>query len=115
MHRVGPEPAANVETEAMAHNRLVRANVVISGRVQGVGFRYATYHAARQNGVRGWVRNRPDGRVEAELEGDDLAVGRVVAWCRHGPPGARVEGIDVRWEAPTGTEFGFNIARTPLE
>lgn len=93
----------------------VRAHVVISGRVQGVSFRYSTYHVARQQGIRGWVRNLRDGRVEAELEGDEAAVGRVVAWCRHGPPGAYVDAIEVRWIEPTGEDDGFSIERTPLE
>jgi acylphosphatase len=91
----------------------VRAHVFVTGRVQGVSFRYATYHQARSQGVVGWVRNLLDGRVEAVFEGEEAAVRRLVEWCRRGPPGAYVEGIEVTWPTPTG-EFGeFGIERTP--
>jgi acylphosphatase len=95
--------------------KLIRAHVFVAGRVQGVSFRYATYQQARLRGVVGWVRNLSDGRVEAVFEGEDKAVRRMVDWCRQGPPGAYVEGIEVSWPAPTG-EFGaFEIERTPRE
>jgi acylphosphatase len=61
------------------------------------------------------VRNLLDGRVEAELEGDDEAVGRVIGWCRRGPPGSDVDGIEVRWLEPTGTDAEFTIGHTPIE
>lgn len=62
----------------------------LSGRVQGVGFRYAMREEAQRRGVRGWVRNRRDGSVEALLQGNSEGVEALVAWARQGPPGARV-------------------------
>jgi acylphosphatase len=62
----------------------------ISGRVQGVGFRYSMQAEAGRRNVRGWVRNRRDGSVEALLQGDAAAVEELLAWARRGPPGARV-------------------------
>lgn len=73
--------------------------LVISGRVQGVGFRYATATAARRLGVSGWVRNQPDGTVEVVATGDADAVRALVDWCHHGPPGARVTQVS-RGPAP---------------
>jgi acylphosphatase len=90
----------------------VAARVVISGQVQGVGFRFATYHEAERAGVAGWVSNLADGRVEALFEGDEPAVLRLVDWCRTGPPGAFVEAVQVIWQEPTD-EQGFRIERTP--
>ena len=91
----------------------VAARVVIAGQVQGVGFRYATYHEAERAGVSGWVHNRADGRVEALFEGEEPAVHRLLDWCRTGPPGAFVEAVHVDWQAPTG-EQGFRIGPTPV-
>jgi acylphosphatase len=81
---------------------VVRRRVVVHGRVQGVGFRVSLASRARARGVGGWVRNRPDGTVEAVLEGDDDAVRAVVEWCRNGPRGARADAVDVVEEAPEG-------------
>jgi acylphosphatase len=72
----------------------VARRLVISGRVQGVGFREATVDAAREAGVAGWVRNRTDGTVEVLAQGSSDAVDRLVAWCRRGPPLARVAGVE---------------------
>jgi acylphosphatase len=80
--------------------------VTISGRVQGVGFRYAARDRARSRDVAGWVRNNPDGTVEAVFEGPPEAVEALVAWCRRGPSGARVDDVRVELEAPNG-ERGF--------
>ena len=82
-----------------------RAHVVVSGRVQGVWFRGSAQAEARARGVTGWIRNRADGAVEAVLEGEEAAVAEVVRWCRRGPPGARVEGVEVEW-LPDKGEFG---------
>ncbi|MGM0576837.1 MAG: acylphosphatase [Myxococcota bacterium] len=82
----------------------VRARVFISGRVQGVFFRDSTQQQARRRGVAGWVRNLVDGRVEAVLEGRDEAVRAILDWCRDGPPAARVEDVEVRWETPEGLD-----------
>ncbi len=83
-----------------------RARVTISGRVQGVGFRYATVARARSRDVAGWVRNNSDGTVDAVFEGPPEAVDALIAWCRRGPSGARVDDVKVELEAPNG-ERGF--------
>ncbi len=87
-----------------------RARVVLSGRVQGVAFRAATVDEARRLGLAGWVRNLPDGRVEALAEGDRPAVEAFVAWCRRGPRLARVDDLQVTWETPRGDLAPFDIA-----
>jgi len=81
---------------------LVRVHLLVSGRVQGVCFRQSTADTARRLGLRGWVRNLPDGRVEAEAEGDRAAAEALVEWCRRGPPAARVDDLEVRWGEPRG-------------
>jgi len=83
---------------------------LVSGRVQGVGFRYFAYDLARQEGLTGFVRNLADGRVEAEAEGDRDALGRFEAGLRTGPRGARVEQVEVTEILPTGHARGFTIA-----
>lgn len=83
-----------------------RAHVTISGRVQGVGFRYAMRERARSRDVAGWVRNNSDGTVDAVFEGPPEAVDALIAWCRRGPSGARVDDVKVELEAPNG-ERGF--------
>ena len=89
---------------------LARAHVRIAGRVQGVGFRYATMLEAEARHLRGWVRNLPDGRVEVVAEGATPAVQGLVAWCRDGPRHARVFDVDLAWEAPRGESPGFHVA-----
>ena len=86
-----------------------RAHIVVAGLVQGVAFRAATVDAARRLGVKGWVRNLPDGRVEAEAEGERARVEALVAWCRRGPPAARVEDVQVAWSHPRGDLGPFGI------
>jgi acylphosphatase len=86
----------------------VRRRVIARGRVQGVYFRGATAEQARAAGVAGWVRNLRDGRVEAVFEGPDEAVESVVAWCRRGPRGARVDDLAVEEEPAEGLH-GFEI------
>jgi acylphosphatase len=76
--------------------------VVVHGRVQGVGFRYSMIARARSLGVGGWVRNRPDGSVEAVFEGPAERVESMVDWCRRGPSGARVDSVEESPEAPLG-------------
>lgn len=94
-------------------SNLLRVHLWIEGRVQGVNFRYYTQREATRLGVKGWVRNLPDGRVEALLEGEPAAVQRLVEWCRHGPPGASVRRVEERREEPTGEFTRFEIERTP--
>jgi acylphosphatase len=71
----------------------VRVRLLVSGRVQGVGFRWFVREAARQHRLAGWVRNRPDGGVELEASGDDAAFRQFIEELREGPPGARVDEI----------------------
>ena len=80
----------------------IRRRVWVSGRVQGVAFRAAARREARAAGVAGFARNLADGRVEAVFEGEPAAVAALLAWCREGPSHARVEGVEVREEAPEG-------------
>ena len=87
---------------------LRRAHVVVRGRVQGVWFRESARREAEALGLAGWVRNRSDGTVEAVLEGRAPAVERMLAWCAEGPPRARVDGVDIRDEAPEGLA-GFEV------
>lgn len=74
---------------------MIARRVIVRGRVQGVWFRETTRRAAEHHGVAGWVRNLPDGRVEAHLEGDAPAVGAVVDAMRIGPPDARVDDLEL--------------------
>jgi acylphosphatase len=86
----------------------VRAHVVVRGHVQGVFFRAEARDRARSLGLAGWVRNQPDGSVEAVFEGPRERVESMVAWCEHGPRGAKVTSAGVRWEEPCGGH-GFSI------
>jgi acylphosphatase len=81
---------------------VVRCNVIVHGRVQGVGFRYSLARRAESRGVAGWAANRPDGTVEVVLEGERDAVESLVRWCEQGPPGASVERVEVSEEEPEG-------------
>jgi acylphosphatase len=86
-----------------------RVRVIVTGRVHGVFFRATCARLARDAGVGGFVRNRPDGVVEAAFEGPADAVDRLVAWCRRGPALARVDAVEVVAEQPLG-EVAFRIA-----
>ncbi|MBD6618482.1 acylphosphatase [Komarekiella sp. 'clone 1'] len=90
--------------------KLIRAHVFISGRVQGVGYRYATVDTASQLGLTGWVRNLPDDRVEAVFEGTREVVEEMVRWCHSGPPAAVVKEVVVEYEEPEGLR-GFEVGR----
>lgn len=81
----------------------------ITGRVQGVGFRFFARDLAGREGVTGWVRNLPDGGVEAYAEGESESVTRMERALRQGPPGARVEAVRVDTEEPTGAFSRFDI------
>ena len=87
----------------------VRTHIIVEGLVQGVFFRASARSVAMKCGVKGWVKNRPDGRVEAVFEGKRRDVEDMVEWCRNGPPGARVERIDIEWEEYKGDFNDFNI------
>ncbi|MDP6107773.1 MAG: acylphosphatase [Candidatus Brocadiia bacterium] len=87
----------------------LRAEVVISGRVQGVWLRDHTCEMAESMGLSGYVRNRHDGAVEAAFEGPTPKVRAAVAWCHRGPPMARVESVKVTWAGATGDRSGFRV------
>lgn len=86
-----------------------RAHVHITGRVQGVFFRAETADLARNLGLTGWVRNLPDGRVEAVFEGEKGAVEQAVDFCRRGPPGAYVSDLHVEWDDWAGEFHEFRV------
>lgn len=86
-----------------------RARVVVSGRVQGVFFRAETQREAERNHVMGWVRNTADGKVEAVFEGERESVEKVIEFCGRGPPAARVDKMDVKWEDWKGEFRNFRI------
>jgi acylphosphatase len=79
-------------------NEVVCARVLVSGRVQGVFFRYTCAREAARASLRGSVRNLADGRVEAVFQGPKPAVERMISWCHEGPPAARVTDVSVSWE-----------------
>ncbi len=87
-----------------------RVRVLIDGRVQGVCFRMETRRAAEERGLDGWVRNLPNGKVEAVFEGEDSKVRSMLQWCETGPPLARVNRVEVENETPTDEFEGFRIA-----
>jgi acylphosphatase len=87
---------------------MIRRRVVVSGDVQGVFFRDTCRRQARAHGVAGWVRNCPDGTVEAVFEGEPQAVEAMITWARKGPPAAQVDRVDVVEEEPAG-ERSFQV------
>ena len=87
-----------------------RAHVYVSGRVQGVFFRQNTKREALREGVKGWVKNLDDGRVEAVFEGEEDAVKALVAFCHRGPKAAEVTGVTIEWQPYKGEFNNFSIA-----
>ena len=94
----------------MSGNKKTRAYVFVSGRVQGVYFRQNTKHVATRHRVTGWVRNLPDGRVEAVFEGDEMDVNEVIEWCHVGPPKSTVQDVSVKFQKYTGEFSGFIVS-----
>lgn len=94
-----------------AASELIRAHVLISGRVQGVGYRASTWDMAQLLKLNGWVRNLRDSRVEAVFEGDRATVEEMLRWCHQGPPHAIVQEVQVEYEPPEGLA-GFEVAKT---
>ena len=88
----------------------LRVRLIIEGRVQGVWFRESTRREATRLGVFGWVRNRPDGKVEVLVEGPEDSVKSLVAWCHHGPTAAKVSRVVATEEAWRGESDSFDIA-----
>jgi len=88
---------------------MITRQISVSGRVQGVGFRYFTEDVARREGVRGWVENLPDGRVEVAADGDAESIERFEQSIRHGPRGARVDTFEVVDDVPGDHGSGFSV------
>ena len=91
-----------------------RAHVLVKGRVQGVGFRYATADEARRRRLGGWVRNLDSGAVEAVFEGSDAEVKDMLQWCEAGPPGAYVRDLRISLDEPPEHLTTFEIRRTSV-
>lgn len=87
---------------------MIRQRVIVHGRVQAVGFRFSARVEAQRLGVSGWIKNRSDGAVEAEIEGESAAVDAMLSWLDEGPPGADVSSMSTADLAPTG-ERGFRV------
>lgn len=94
---------------------MVTRQIRVRGRVQGVGFRYALRREAERSGVRGWVRNRSDGSVEALVQGEAQAVARLVAWARHGPPAARVDELKESEAEPAFAQLYQRFEERPTD
>lgn len=86
-----------------------RVHIWINGMVQGVFFRRSSVNKAIELGVQGWVRNLYDGRVEIVSEGTEEQLERLIDWCKKGPPGAYVEGVEVKWEVYSDEFKTFRI------
>jgi acylphosphatase len=91
------------------NNDTERAHVRISGQVQGVFFRDSTRQKAEELGLAGWVKNTPDGQVEALFEGPSERVREMVSWCEEGPRHASVENVDTDFEGASGDLGGFEV------
>jgi len=87
----------------------VRVHILVSGKVQGVFFRSETQEKAQQLGLTGWVRNLPNGRVEAVFEGEKARIEEMIEWAKSGPPGAIVNHLDLKWEEYRGEFNNFEI------
>ncbi len=87
----------------------IRARVFVSGKVQGVFFRNKTQVEAYRRNITGWIKNLPDGRVEAVFEGRKSSVDAIIEFCRRGPTGAQVTKVETKWESPTREYKTFSI------
>jgi len=93
----------------MAEESVVAYHIIVTGRVQGVGFRYSTRQTAVRLAVHGWVRNRSDGSVEVVCEGEKSRVQRLIKWLQSGPPGSYVTGFEKRAIKPQKTYRSFSV------
>ncbi len=93
--------------EDMADQKAITATV--TGRVQGVGYRYAVVHVAQELGLVGWVRNASDGSVETWAQGDEPVLGQLIAFLRQGPRSARVRSVDILFVDPDASLHGFAV------
>ena len=91
------------------NGKKVRAHLLISGKVQGVAFRYYTQDIAQSLEIEGWVRNCWDGKVEIVVEGEEEKVKKLINWCYKGPGSAIVEKVDIEWEKYRGEFNSFGI------
>lgn len=99
-----------MEKPSPSHNEgSVAILALVRGRVQGVGYRYEARSFARSLGLTGWISNLPDGGVESYAEGNASDIDRYKRWLEHGPPGARVESVDISERKPKGTLTSFSI------
>ncbi len=89
-----------------------RVHLIIHGYVQGVFYRASTCETARRLGLKGWVKNLPDGNVEALFEGDTVKLNEMIQWCRSGPAGAHVTDVAEKWQDFKGEFTEFSIAHT---
>ncbi len=87
----------------------MRAHIRLSGRVQGVAFRYYARDMAHKLGVKGWIRNLDKGDVELVIEGNKFSVQQMIAWCKKGPSLSIVENIQIDWQPYTGEFNEFHI------
>jgi acylphosphatase len=87
----------------------IRTHLEVSGRVQGVYFRYAAKEVANRLGLTGWIRNLPNGKVEAVVEGEEADVEEMIEWCYQGPPGAKVSRVNVQRNIARGDFSWFEI------
>ncbi len=101
-----PEPPDPAPPDTALRRRL---EAVVTGRVQGVGYRYFLVRAAAELGVDGWVRNEPDGSVRCVAEGPDPALEALLGRLQAGPSGARVDGVAVAWRPPLGERSGMHV------
>lgn len=102
-----PSPSSTGDSQ---NSKILRIHVWISGQVQGVGYRLSTLSEARQRHLHGWVKNLPDGRVEAVFEGTPTNIEEIIKWCRQGPPTAIPETVEIEFEEVEGLQ-GFEIVR----
>jgi len=102
MRKPGQEDGMDLEN--------VRVHVIIEGRVQGVLFRHHTQEVASRLGLKGWVKNRPDGNVEAIFEGNPEKVNQIIRWCHQGPSQAKVTKVRQMWEDYRGEFNDFSVS-----
>ncbi len=101
--------ARSDDAPILTEDGIARAHVLVRGRVQGVFFRATCAERARSLGISGWVRNLPDGRVEAIFQGAEERVRSMVRWCHEGPPHAAVGEVRLVWEEPEPDQAGFGV------
>jgi acylphosphatase len=102
-------PPSTFIKKGSENNKKIRAHVFITGKVQGVYFRQNTRIVANRHKVTGWVRNLRDGRVEAVLEGNEMDVSELIEWFYAGPPKAKVDDVQIKYESYIGEFQGFKV------